>query len=145
MWQDYIMAHHDVTQWLVRLISNYDELCIIIDNDLAILQIVGEMSMHFAPRRVVAISATVRVSQEIGVKLGHEDLLDEPDFASYNLTVNEAHKNVLIDILFRLVKDITRFGKDIRLLISRATLDAEKFSDFFMLFYFSKFLGDGPC
>ncbi|KAK8489408.1 hypothetical protein V6N13_022937 [Hibiscus sabdariffa] len=61
------------------------------------------------PRRVVAISATARFSQEIGVKLGHEDLLDEPVFASYNLTmVNEAHERiVLIDILFRLVKDIT--------------------------------------
>ncbi|KAK8672289.1 hypothetical protein V6N13_110662 [Hibiscus sabdariffa] len=119
MWQDYTMAHHDVTQ---RLRSQY-----LHGSSYTKHRKVGCTQ----PRRVVAISATARVSQEIGVKLGHEDLLDEPDFASYNLTmVNEAcERIVLIDILFRLVKVITRFGKDIRLLISRATLDADKFSD----------------
>ncbi|GFZ07707.1 RNA helicase family protein [Actinidia rufa] len=51
------------------------------------------------PWRVAAMSVAARVSQEMGVKLGHED--------------------------------ITRFRPDLKLLISSATLDAEKFSDYF--------------
>ncbi|KAL6962428.1 Pre-mRNA-splicing factor ATP-dependent RNA helicase DEAH1, partial [Sarracenia purpurea var. burkii] len=51
------------------------------------------------PRRVAAMSVAARVSQEMGVKLGHED--------------------------------ISRFRPDLKLLISSATLDAEKFSDYF--------------
>ncbi|KAK3018412.1 hypothetical protein RJ639_003433 [Escallonia herrerae] len=51
------------------------------------------------PRRVAAMSVAARVSQEMGVKLGHED--------------------------------IARFRPDLKLLISSATLDAEKFSDYF--------------
>lgn len=35
------------------------------------------------------------------------------------------------DVLFGLVKDIARFRKDLKLLISSATLDALKFSTFF--------------
>ena len=35
------------------------------------------------------------------------------------------------DILFGLIKDIARFRPDLKLLISSATLDAEKFSSFF--------------
>ncbi|XVF50023.1 hypothetical protein PTKIN_Ptkin04bG0062300 [Pterospermum kingtungense] len=112
------------------------------------------------PRRVAAMSVAARVSQEMGVKLGHEvgysirfedctsektvlkymtdgmmlrELLGEPDLASYSvIMVDEAHeRTVSTDILFGLVKDITRFRPDLKLLISSATLDAEKFSDFF--------------
>ncbi|XVF08987.1 hypothetical protein REPUB_Repub07fG0051400 [Reevesia pubescens] len=112
------------------------------------------------PRRVAAMSVAARVSQEMGVKLGHDvgysirfedctsektvlkymtdgmllrELLGEPDLASYSvIMVDEAHeRTVSTDILFGLVKDIARFRKDIKLLISSATLDAEKFSDFF--------------
>ncbi|GJN12821.1 hypothetical protein PR202_ga31135 [Eleusine coracana subsp. coracana] len=46
--------------------------------------------------------------------------------------VDEAHERTLsTDILFGLVKDISRFRPDLKLLISSATLDAEKFSDYF--------------
>lgn len=112
------------------------------------------------PRRVAAMSVAARVSQEMGVKLGHEvgysirfedctsektvlkymtdgmllrEFLGEPDLASYSVVmVDEAHERTLsTDILFGLVKDIARFRPDIKLLISSATLDAEKFSDFF--------------
>ncbi|KAI4343938.1 hypothetical protein L6164_011226 [Bauhinia variegata] len=112
------------------------------------------------PRRVAAMSVAARVSQEMGVKLGHEvgysirfedctsektilkymtdgmllrEFLGEPDLSSYSVVmVDEAHERTLsTDILFGLVKDITRFRPDLKLLISSATLDAEKFSDYF--------------
>lgn len=112
------------------------------------------------PRRVAAMSVAARVSQEMGVKLGHEvgysirfedctsdktilkymtdgmllrEFLGEPDLASYSVVmVDEAHERTLsTDILFGLVKDIARFRPNLKLLISSATLDAEKFSDFF--------------
>ncbi|KAF5779486.1 putative RNA helicase [Helianthus annuus] len=112
------------------------------------------------PRRVAAMSVANRVSQEMGVKLGHEvgysirfedctsdktvlkymtdgmllrAFLAEPDLASYSvLMVDEAHERTLsTDILFSLVKDIARLRPELKLLISSATLDAEKFSDYF--------------
>ncbi|OIW00634.1 hypothetical protein TanjilG_09115 [Lupinus angustifolius] len=112
------------------------------------------------PRRVAAMSVAARVSHEMGVKLGHEvgysirfedctsektivkymtdgmllrEFLGEPDLASYSVVmVDEAHERTLsTDILFGLVKDISRFRPDLKLLISSATLDAEKFSDYF--------------
>ncbi|WCJ43640.1 RNA helicase family protein [Euphorbia peplus] len=112
------------------------------------------------PRRVAAMSVAARVSQEMGVKLGHEvgysirfedctsdktilkymtdgmllrEFLGEPDLSSYSVVmVDEAHERTLsTDILFGLVKDIARFRPDLKLLISSATLDAAKFSDYF--------------
>ncbi|XP_043805507.1 pre-mRNA-splicing factor ATP-dependent RNA helicase DEAH1 isoform X2 [Manihot esculenta] len=112
------------------------------------------------PRRVAAMSVAARVSQEMGVKLGHEvgysirfedctsektllkymtdgmllrEFLGEPDLASYSVVmVDEAHERTLsTDILFGLVKDIARFRPELKLLISSATLDAAKFSDYF--------------
>lgn len=48
------------------------------------------------------------------------------------LIVDEAHERTLhTDILFGLVKDIARFRPDMKLLISSATLDSDKFSQFF--------------
>lgn len=112
------------------------------------------------PRRVAAMSVAARVSEELSVKLGNEvgysirfedctsertvlkymtdgmllrEFLSEPDLASYSvIIVDEAHERTLhTDILFGLVKDIARFRPDLKLLISSATLDAEKFSEFF--------------
>ncbi|KAL3688626.1 hypothetical protein R1sor_014935 [Riccia sorocarpa] len=112
------------------------------------------------PRRVAAMSVSARVAEEMGVKLGHEvgysirfedctsektilkymtdgmllrEFLGEPDLASYSvMMVDEAHeRTVSTDVLFGLVKDVTRFRPDIKLLISSATLDAEKFSGYF--------------
>uniref|UniRef100_A0A7M5UD86 RNA helicase n=2 Tax=Clytia hemisphaerica TaxID=252671 RepID=A0A7M5UD86_9CNID len=112
------------------------------------------------PRRVAAMSVAARVAQEMDVKLGNEvgysirfedcssektivkymtdgmllrEFLGEPDLESYSvMIIDEAHERTLhTDILFGLIKDIARFRSDIKLLISSATLDAEKFSSFF--------------
>jgi pre-mRNA-splicing factor ATP-dependent RNA helicase DHX16 len=58
------------------------------------------------------------------------EFLNEPDLQSYSvLIIDEAHERTLhTDILFGLVKDIVKFRKDIKLLVSSATLDANKFS-----------------
>jgi len=100
------------------------------------------------------------VAHEMGVKLGNEvgysirfedctsdktilkymtdgmllrEFLSEPDLASYSvMMIDEAHERTLhTDILFGLVKDIARFRPDLKLLISSATMDAEKFSEYF--------------
>lgn len=48
------------------------------------------------------------------------------------MMIDEAHERTLhTDVLFGLVKDIARFRPDLKLLISSATLDAEKFSEYF--------------
>lgn len=59
------------------------------------------------------------------------------------MIIDEAHERTLhTDILFGLVKDIARFRPDLKLLISSATLDAQKFSEvrsfscFFVDFFF---------
>ena len=112
------------------------------------------------PRRVAAMSVATRVAEEMGVKLGNEvgysirfedatsdktvlkymtdgmllrEFLTEPDLAGYSaLMIDEAHERTLhTDILFGLVKDIARGRPDLKLLISSATLDAQKFSEFF--------------
>eukprot|EP00929_Paragymnodinium_shiwhaense_P066011 TRINITY_DN33070_c0_g2_i1.p1 TRINITY_DN33070_c0_g2~~TRINITY_DN33070_c0_g2_i1.p1 ORF type:complete len:1026 (-),score=251.80 TRINITY_DN33070_c0_g2_i1:7-3084(-) len=112
------------------------------------------------PRRVAAMSVAARVAKELGVKVGHEvgyrirfedcttdrtiieymtdgmllrSFLNEPDMASYSvMVIDEAHERTLhTDVLFGLVKDVSRFREDLKLIISSATLDAEKFSEYF--------------
>lgn len=112
------------------------------------------------PRRVAAMSVAARVAEEMGVKIGNEvgysirfedntsdktilkymtdgmllrEFLTEPDLGGYSaLMIDEAHERTLhTDILFGLVKDIAKFRPELKLLISSATLDAQKFSQFF--------------
>ena len=112
------------------------------------------------PRRVAAMSVAARVAEEMGKKLGNEvgysirfedntsdktmlkymtdgmllrEFLTEPDLGAYSaLMIDEAHERTLhTDILFGLVKDIARFRPELKLLISSATMDAQKFAKFF--------------
>jgi pre-mRNA-splicing factor ATP-dependent RNA helicase DHX16 len=112
------------------------------------------------PRRVAAMSVAARVAEEMGTTLGREigysirfedctsehtlvkymtdgmllrEFLTEPDLSGYScLIIDEAHERTLsTDILFGLVKDIARFRPDLKLLISSATMDANKFSEYF--------------
>ncbi|CAK9295337.1 unnamed protein product [Gordionus sp. m RMFG-2023] len=113
------------------------------------------------PRRVAAMSVAARVAKETSFRLGNKvgysirfedcttpgttiikymtdgillrEFLNTPDLSEYNvLIIDEAHERTLhTDILFGLVKDVARFRPDLKLLISSATLDAQKFSQFF--------------
>lgn len=112
------------------------------------------------PRRVAAMSVATRVAEEMGVRLGYEvgysvrfedctsvktrlkymtdgmllrEVLDAPELPGYGvIIVDEAHERTLhTDILFGLLKDLARHRPDLKLIIASATLDAERFSDYF--------------
>ena len=113
------------------------------------------------PRRVAAMSVAARVAEEMDVKLGKEvgysirfedctsertiikymtdgmllrEFLSQPDLSNYDvIIVDEAHeRSMTTDIVMGLVKDISRFrGDDVRVIISSATLNAQKFSEYF--------------
>ena len=112
------------------------------------------------PRRVAAMSVATRVADEMGVKLGSEvgysirfedntsestvikymtdgmllrEFLSDPALESYSvMIIDEAHERTLhTDVLFALVKDLLNARDDFRVIISSATIDAEKFSEFF--------------
>ena len=61
------------------------------------------------------------------------EFLKEPDLAGYSvMIIDEAHeRTVSTDVLLALVKDIVRYRDDFKVIISSATLDAEKFGDYF--------------
>lgn len=113
------------------------------------------------PRRVAAMSVAARVADEMGVRLGAEvgysirfedcssektmikyvtdgmllrEFLSQPDLKDYNvIVIDEAHeRSMSTDIVMGLVKDIARFrGDDVRVVISSATLNTKKFSEYF--------------
>lgn len=112
------------------------------------------------PRRVAAMSVAARVADEVGVKVGNEvgysirfedctsdktilkymtdgmllrEFMTEPDLAGYSaLMIDEAHeRTVHTDILLALIKDLARERRDLKLLISSATMNANKFAQYF--------------
>ena len=112
------------------------------------------------PRRVAAISVAKRVAEEFGCALGEQvgysirfDDMTSPDtiikymtdgmlmreyLADNDLTryvalmLDEAHeRTVATDVLFGLLKDLCRRRSDLKIIVTSATLDAEKFSGYF--------------
>ncbi|XP_041061152.1 probable ATP-dependent RNA helicase DHX35 isoform X2 [Carcharodon carcharias] len=115
------------------------------------------------PRRVAAVSVAGRVAEERGVVLGHEvgycirfddctdfqatrikfltdgmlvrEMMADPLLKKYSvLLLDEAHERTLYtDIAIGLLRKIQKKRGDLRLIVSSATLDAEKFRGFFNL------------
>jgi pre-mRNA-splicing factor ATP-dependent RNA helicase DHX38/PRP16 len=112
------------------------------------------------PRRVAAMSVAKRVAEEMDVELGtkvgysirFEDVTDEttvikymtdgillreslrePDIDSYScIVMDEAHERSLnTDVLFGLLRDVVARRRDLKLIVTSATMNAEKFADFF--------------
>lgn len=112
------------------------------------------------PRRVAAMSVAKRVSEEVGCELGQtvgyairfEDItsnktrikymtdgvllresLREPDLDSYSaIIIDEAHERSLqTDVLLGLLRRIVTRRRDLRLIVTSATMDAGRFSNFF--------------
>ncbi|XP_032701633.1 probable ATP-dependent RNA helicase DHX35 isoform X2 [Lontra canadensis] len=113
------------------------------------------------PRRVAAVTVAGRVAEERGAVLGHEvgycirfddctdplatrikfltdgmlvrEMMVDPLLTKYSaIMLDEAHERTLYtDIAIGLLKKIQRKRGDLRLMVTSATLDAEKFRDFF--------------
>ncbi|KAI3944566.1 hypothetical protein MKW98_021024 [Papaver atlanticum] len=112
------------------------------------------------PRRVAAMSVAKRVSEEMETELGDKvgyairiedvtgpntmikymtdgvllrETLKDSDLAKYSVIVmDEAHERSLnTDLLFGILKKVAAQRRDFKLIVTSATLDAEKFSIFF--------------
>jgi ATP-dependent RNA helicase DHX8/PRP22 len=112
------------------------------------------------PRRVAAMSVAKRVAEEVGCRLGQEvgytirfedcsspetrikymtdgmlqrEALIDPDMSAYSvIMLDEAHeRTIATDVLFALLKKACKRRPDLKIIVTSATLDAEKFSSYF--------------
>lgn len=112
------------------------------------------------PRRVAAVSVAKRVSEEMKCNLGEKvgyairfedctssatvikymtdgvllrESLNESDLDIYSaIIMDEAHERSLhTDVLFGILKKVVQKRRDLRLIITSATMNSQRFSDFF--------------
>lgn len=112
------------------------------------------------PRRVAAMSVAKRVAEEVGCQLGQEvgyairfedctsaatkikymtdgmlerEVLIDPELKRYSvIMLDEAHERTIsTDVLFALLKKTLKRRPDLKVIVTSATLDADKFSAYF--------------
>jgi pre-mRNA-splicing factor ATP-dependent RNA helicase DHX38/PRP16 len=113
------------------------------------------------PRRVAAVSVAKRVADEMNVKLGSDivgysirfedvtnektkikfmtdgvllrEALNDPELEKYSVIImDEAHeRSINTDILFGVMKRVASERSDFKLIVTSATMDSEKFSNYF--------------
>ncbi|KAL3819293.1 hypothetical protein ACJIZ3_005198 [Penstemon smallii] len=96
------------------------------------------------PRRVASVSVAKRVSEEMETELGDKvgyaihgvllrETLKDSDLEKYRVIVmDEAHERSLsTDVLFGILKKVVGRRRDFKLIVTSATLNAQKFSHFF--------------
>ncbi|KAI5298642.1 DEAH-box ATP-dependent RNA helicase prp22 [Ascosphaera atra] len=112
------------------------------------------------PRRVAAVSVAKRVAEEVGCTLGAEvgytirfedctspetkikymtdgilqrEILMDPNLRKYSvIMLDEAHeRTIATDVLFGLLKKTLKRRPDLKVIVTSATLDADKFSEYF--------------
>jgi ATP-dependent RNA helicase DHX8/PRP22 len=112
------------------------------------------------PRRVAAMSVAKRVAEEVGCQLGQEvgyairfedctsaatkikymtdgmlqrEILIDPELKRYSvIMLDEAHERTIsTDVLFALLKKTLKRRPDLKVIVTSATLDADKFSAYF--------------
>lgn len=112
------------------------------------------------PRRVAAMSVAKRVAEEVGCELGKEvgytirfedctspdtrikymtdgmlqrEILLDPELKRYSvIMLDEAHeRTIATDVLFGLLKKAIKRRPDLKVIVTSATLDADKFSEYF--------------
>lgn len=112
------------------------------------------------PRRVAAMSVAKRVAEEVGCRLGEEvgytirfedctsaqtkikymtdgmllrEALIDSELSKYSVIIlDEAHERTIhTDVLFGLLKETLKKRHDLKVVVTSATLDAEKFSKYF--------------
>ncbi|CAI1947862.1 hypothetical protein SEUBUCD646_0E00940 [Saccharomyces eubayanus] len=113
------------------------------------------------PRRVAAVSVAKRVAEEVGCKVGHDvgytirfedvtgpdtrikymtdgmlqrEALLDPEMSKYSvIMLDEAHeRTVATDVLFALLKKAVVKRPELKVIVTSATLNSAKFSEYFL-------------
>lgn len=125
----------------------------------AFLNVISKKIVVLEPRRMAAIAAAHRIAEELGWQVGREvgyqvrfanktsaqtrlvfmteallarQMIDDPELSDIDLVIlDEFHERSLhVDLALGLLRELQELGRNIKLLIMSATLEAEKIADY---------------